>query len=104
MVQDGFGEKIADLCAKYDVNIISDEIHCDLTDPDKKYTPFASISNYDSATTKFLPLKSFNIAGLNTAAVYIVGDKLKEDIFNALDVEWVSRANIFCYNWCNSSI
>ena len=46
-------EKIADLCAKYDVNIISDEIHCDLTDPDKKYTPFASISNYDSVTTVF---------------------------------------------------
>lgn len=87
-------EKIADLCAKYDVNIISDEIHCDLTDPDKKYTPFASISNYDSVTT-VSPTKSFNIAGLNTAAVYIVGDKLKEDIFNALDVEWVSRANIF---------
>lgn len=87
-------EKIADLCAKYDVNIISDEIHCDLTDPDKKYTPFASISNYDSVTT-VSPTKSFNIAGLNTAAVYIVGDKLKEDIFNALDVEWVSRSNIF---------
>ena len=87
-------EKIADLCAKYDVNIISDEIHCDLTDPDKKYTPFASISNYDSVTT-VSPTKSFNIAGLNTAAVYIVGDKLKEDIFNALDVELVSRANIF---------
>lgn len=87
-------EKIADLCDKYDVNIISDEIHCDLTDSDKKYTPFASISNYDSVTT-VSPTKSFNIAGLNTAAVYIVGDKLKEDIFNALDVEWVSRANIF---------
>lgn len=87
-------EKIADLCAKYDVNIISDEIHCDLTDPDKKYIPFASISNYDSVTT-VSPTKSFNIAGLNTAAVYIVGDKLKEDIFNALDVEWVSRTNIF---------
>lgn len=87
-------EKIADLCAKYDVNIISDEIHCDLTDPDKKYIPFASISNYDSVTT-VSPTKSFNIAGLNTAAVYIVGDKLKEDIFNALDVEWVSRSNIF---------
>lgn len=87
-------EKIANLCAKYDVNIISDEIHCDLTNPNTKYTPFASISNYDSITT-ISPTKSFNLAGLNTAAVYIVGNTLKEDIFNALDVEWVSRANIF---------
>ena len=46
-------EKIADLCAKYDVTIISDEIHCDLTDPDKKYIPFAGISNHDSITTIF---------------------------------------------------
>ena len=90
-------KKIADLCAKYDVTIISDEIHCDLTDPDKKYIPFAGISNHDSITT-ISPTKSFNIAGLNTAAVYIVGDKLKEDVFNALDVEWVSRANIFAIN------
>ncbi len=87
-------EKIASLCAKYNVNIISDEIHCDLTDPNKKYTPFASVSNHDSITT-ISPTKSFNIAGLNTAAVYIVGDTLKEYVFNALDVEWVSRANIF---------
>ena len=87
-------EKIANLCAKYNVNIISDEIHCDLTNPNTKYTPFASISKHDSITT-ISPIKSFNLAGLNTAAVYIVGDTLKEDIFNALDVEWVSRANIF---------
>lgn len=87
-------EKIASLCAKYNVIIISDEIHCDLTDPNKKYTPFASVSNHDSITT-ISPTKSFNIAGLNTAAVYIVGDTLKEYVFNALDVEWVSRANIF---------
>ena len=87
-------EKIASLCAKYNVIIISDEIHCDLTDPNKKYTPFASVRNHDSITT-ISPTKSFNIAGLNTAAVYIVGDTLKEYVFNALDVEWVSRANIF---------
>ena len=87
-------EKIANLCAKYEVNIISDEIHCDLTNPNKKYIPFASVSNYDSITT-ISPTKSFNLAGLNTAAVYVVGDSLKKDIFNALDVEWVSRANIF---------
>ena len=87
-------EKIANLCAKYGVNIISDEIHCDLTNPNKKYIPFASVSNYDSITT-ISPTKSFNLAGLNTAAVYVVGDSLKKDIFNALDVEWVSRANIF---------
>ncbi len=87
-------EKIANLCAKYGVHIISDEIHCDLTDPDKKYVPFSSVSKHDSITT-LSPTKSFNIAGLNTAAVYVTSEKLKEDVFNALDVEWVSRANTF---------
>lgn len=33
-------EKIGDLCKKHDVVIVSDEIHCDLTDPGINYNPF----------------------------------------------------------------
>ena len=38
------------------------------------------------------------MAGLNAARFTYCGNKLKEDVFNALDVEWVSRANIFAIN------
>ena len=37
--------KIGELCNKYNVVVLSDEIHCDLTDPDCNYIPFASVSD-----------------------------------------------------------
>lgn len=33
-------KRIGELCDKYDVILISDEIHCDLTNPGVKYNPF----------------------------------------------------------------
>lgn len=36
--------RIGSLCRKYNVVVVSDEIHCDLTDPGYEYTPFASVS------------------------------------------------------------
>ena len=37
-------ERIGALCWKHHVVVISDEIHCELTDPGKEYIPFASVS------------------------------------------------------------
>ena len=36
-------EKIGKLCFKHHVTVISDEIHCDIVEPGKKYVPFASV-------------------------------------------------------------
>ena len=38
-------DRILELCIKHDVIVISDEIHCDLTDPGVKYNPFKSADN-----------------------------------------------------------
>lgn len=35
--------RIGELCTKHGVLVVSDEIHCDLTDPGKEYIPFASV-------------------------------------------------------------
>ena len=34
-------EKIGALCSRHHVTVVSDEIHCDLTDPGESYVPFA---------------------------------------------------------------
>ena len=36
-------ERIGELCWKHHVTVVSDEIHCDLTDPGFDYVPFASV-------------------------------------------------------------
>src|SRR5699024_385666 len=38
-------KKLGELCAKHRVLVVSDEIHCDLTEPGSSYIPFASVSD-----------------------------------------------------------
>jgi len=60
-------EKIHNLAEKYDLLVISDEIHCDLLlDPKLTHVPFASINEAAAQRTITLmaPSKTYNIAGL----------------------------------------
>ena len=65
--------KIADLCQKYNVLLISDEIHCDITKPGVKYHSIMEV--YTDAIMLVAPSKTFNVAGLH-ASVAICGDEL----------------------------
>lgn len=58
-------KKIGELCIKYNVLVVSDEIHCDLTYGDS-YIPFASISPEiaKNSITCIAPTKTFNLAGV----------------------------------------
>lgn len=66
-------KRIGELCFKHHVLVLSDEIHCDITRPGMEYIPFASVSEhckYNSITC-VAPTKTFNLAGLQTAAVIV---------------------------------
>ena len=60
-----------DLCMKYGVKVISDEIHCELIMPGYKFHPFAAVSDQCRKNSVILnsPSKSFNIAGLQAANI-----------------------------------
>lgn len=90
-------EKIGLLCQKYGVVVVSDEIHCDLTNPGISYIPFASVSSVcrDISITCLSPTKSFNIAGLQTAAVYAANEKLFNRINRALNTDEIAEPNCF---------
>jgi cystathionine beta-lyase len=90
-------ERIGNLCEKYNVTVISDEIHCDLIDPEKEYIPFASVSETcaNISVTCIAPTKTFNIAGLQTAAVMIPNDKLNHKMWRALNTDEVAEPNAF---------
>jgi cystathionine beta-lyase len=64
--------KIGELCLKYNVLIISDEIHSDLIFKPHKHIYFASISKeFANQTVTFIaPSKTFNVAGLSSSIVY----------------------------------
>lgn len=90
-------EKIGELCWKHHVTVISDEIHCDLTDPGCSYVPFASVSEKcrEISVTCMAPTKAFNIAGLQTAAVVIPNSVLRHKVWRGLNTDEVAEPNAF---------
>ena len=87
--------KIGELCCKHDVILISDEIHCDLTDPDVYYNPFEVSSDYEKAITCLSPSKSFNIAGFQSSIVHTKNSELLEIIKTQLHVDNSDSTNVF---------
>lgn len=71
-------KEIVRLCAKYDVLIISDEIHADLMLDGAIHTPLAKVAGdeIDRVITCMAPTKTFNLAGIQIAYM-IVTDKKK---------------------------
>ena len=72
--------KVSELCKKYNVQIISDEIHCDITSPNIEYVPMFNID--ESVITCLSPSKAFNIAGIQSSVV-VIKDKATHDLIQA---------------------
>ncbi len=89
--------RVGELCDKYHVTVISDEIHCDLTDPGVEYVPYASASEIckQQSVTCIAPTKAFNIAGLQTAAVMVPNPVLRHKMWRALNTDEVAEPNVF---------
>ena len=89
--------RIGELCFRYHVTVISDEIHCDITDPGKEYVPFASVSEVcrNISVTCMAPTKCFNIAGLQTAAVMASDPVLHHRMWRALNTDEVAEPSAF---------
>ena len=89
--------RVGELCKKYGVTVLSDEIHCDITDPGVSYVPFASVSETcrNISITAIAPTKAFNIAGLQTAAAMVPDEKLRHKVRRALNTDEVAEPNAF---------
>ena len=90
-------ERIAELCIKHDVLVVSDEIHCDLTHISHAYIPFASLSEEiaDRTITCIAPTKAFNLAGLQTAAIVIPNPEIRKLVDRGINTDEVAEPNTF---------
>ena len=77
--------------------VISDEIHCDITDPGLNYVPFISVSEEckNNSITCISPTKAFNIAGLQSSAVVTPNEKIRARLNAAINYDEVGEANAF---------
>ena len=72
-------KKLGEICEKYNVWVISDEIHCDLIRCNQHHIPLAKLfPDYKRLITCMAPSKTFNLAGLMISNIIIPDDKLRE--------------------------
>lgn len=82
-------KKIAELCAKYDVYLLSDEVHADyaLT---RKYTTMGKFPEIHEKLIIYTAIsKSFNMAGLVSSCLIIPNMELKKKIVEDFDACWL---------------
>ncbi|MEN6480815.1 MAG: PatB family C-S lyase, partial [Anaerolineaceae bacterium] len=72
--------KLAEICLRNRVTIISDEIHCDILFDQHRHLPIASLSPEiaDCTITFMAPSKTFNMAGLYASVAIISNPELAE--------------------------
>jgi cysteine-S-conjugate beta-lyase len=89
-------EKLAALCVKYKLMVISDEIHSDLLLFGNRHIPFASLGEdiADLTLTCMAPSKTFNLAGLYTSVVIASNPEIKKRYEKILDTVHVGGDNI----------
>ncbi len=83
--------KIAQICIKHNVIIVSDEIHSDVVFSGYKHIPLASLSKEISDLTITLtsPSKAFSLAGFSTSFALIENETLRERF-----IEFTKRNNL----------
>ena len=90
-------QKIGDLCVKYNVRILADEIWRDLVLPGYSHTPIASLSREieNITITCFSPTKTFNIAGLQASFAVFPREEEWKAFDNELGEMDIKRNNPF---------
>ena len=89
--------RIADICAKNGVIVISDEIHCDMALTGYKHTVFATVSEAaaQNSVTLMAASKTFNIAGLKSSYHIIQNEALRKQYSEYLTRSELDTAHLF---------
>lgn len=90
-------KKLADFCAKRNIIVISDEIHCDMVLWGKKHVPFASVSDAaaNCSITFGAPSKTFNIAGVVSSYSIIPNNNIRKKYYDWLVANELNEPTIF---------
>ncbi|SDN98384.1 cystathione beta-lyase [Psychrobacillus sp. OK028] len=88
--------KMATLCQQYNVLVLSDEIHSDLIFEPNKHIPMLSVANVpNNIITLMAPTKTFNLAGIQAAAMIVPDDKKRQVIENLAMIRGYMGLNVF---------
>jgi cysteine-S-conjugate beta-lyase len=88
--------QVVSLCRRYNVVLVSDEIHSDLIFPGHRHIPSACCGEENQNMVVCMsPSKTFNLAGLASAFIIVPDMELRSRIKNIIDLLHISNGNIF---------
>jgi cystathionine beta-lyase len=90
-------QRLADICLKHGVTVVSDEIHADMTFPPLQHIPMASLSEAVAQNTVTLssPGKTFNLGGLQSGYAIIANRALKAAYLKVCRANSIHDLNLF---------
>jgi len=88
-------EQMGGLCLKHNVIVVSDEIHCDFILGGRKQPVFWTVNEeyLNNSIICTSPSKTFNLAGLQTANVFIADPKLRQKFRKEINKTGYSQLN-----------
>ena len=86
-------QRMYDICKKYGVKVVSDEIHCELIMPGYEFVPLGTIT--DDCVVMNSPSKNFNTAGLQIANIICPNPLWRRRIDRAININEVCDVNPF---------
>ena len=98
-------EKLAEICLRRHVFVVADEIHEDFVYPGHRHTVFSSLSEAiaDRCAVCTAPSKTFNLAGLHVANIFIENAAVRRAFKKELDAQGFSQANIMGLDACRAA-
>lgn len=91
--------KLAQICSAHGILVISDEIHAEMTYPQFRYHPFATVSEEAAAcsVTFMAPSKTFNIAGIVSSYALVPDSRIREKFYSFLEAGELNAGTIFAF-------
>lgn len=97
--------QLGDICLRYGVKIVSDEVHQDFVYPGHKHTVFAALGDdlADNSVICTNPSKSFNLAGLQNSNIFIPNESIREKFKNEIEKTGYGEPNIMGMVACQAA-
>lgn len=97
--------RVGEICQKYNVIVVSDEIHEDFVFGDRKHYVFADLKKEfaDISVTCTSPGKTFNLAGLQVSNIFIPNGKLRGPFRKQIDATGYSQLNVIGLTACEAA-
>lgn len=98
-------QRVGEICQKYDVKIVSDEIHSDFVYPGYKHHVFLTVDERfkDISIICTAPSKTFNLAGLQISNIFIPNLKLRRAFLQKISEAGYSQVNMLGLHACRAA-